>query len=234
MPHLTVKILIVEKEAMLGYMVKDYLQKHYFDVTLCTDGDEAWRLFMKNNYDICMLDVQIPGRKDGLVLARNIRKKNKDLPIILVSSRNTEFDRITGLETGADDYLPKPYNMEVLTKRIHVFLKRREKSGDTQLEPIMIGDFAFDYHNLILRNNKVEHQLTIKEANLVRYLCLNPNRLIKREDILTNIWGKDDYFLGRSMDVFITKIRKYFKEHEEIKIQTIHGIGYRFCYKFVA
>lgn len=229
-----VNILIAEGDPLFGKTVADFLQRYLFEVTICADGDDAWHHFTKNHFDLYLIDLWVPGKKDGLTLTRNIRKKNKDIPVILSSSNNSEFERITGLEAGADDFISKPYNLDILLNRIHVFLRRREKTSDTQSEPIMIGDFSFDYNNLILKNNKVQYQLTLKEANLMRYLCLNPNRLIKREDILTNIWGKDDYFLGRSMDVFMAKIRKYFREHEEVKLQTIHGIGYRFTYKYVA
>jgi DNA-binding response OmpR family regulator len=235
MPQAKVKILIVEDDAVLGYVVKDFLQKQNFEVMLCTDGDEAWRLFMKHNYDVCLLDVVLPGKKNGLILAKNIRSKNKDIPILMLSSRSMDGDRILGFEAGADDYITKPYNLQVLTMRINVFIKRIYGDVEEQVCGIhKIGDFEFDHSNLVLKSNTEQHQLTVKEADLVLYLCQNANRLIKREDILTNIWGKDDFFLGRSMDVFITKIRKYFKSQNEIKLQTVHGIGYKFINKYVA
>ncbi len=139
-------------------------------------------------------------------------------------------DKIAGFETGADDYITKPYNLQELLLRIQVFLKRTKKKDDTGPVIFKIGDLNFDYTNLVLGNDKVEFQLTQREADLVRYLCLNANRVLKRDEILMNVWGKDDYFLGRSMDVFITKVRKYLKSQTAAKLQTIHGIGFKFNY----
>jgi DNA-binding response OmpR family regulator len=139
-------------------------------------------------------------------------------------------DKIAGFETGADDYITKPYNLQELLLRIQVFLKRTKKKDDAGPVIFKIGDLNFDYTNLVLGNDKVEHQLTQREADLVRFLCLNANRVLKRDEILMSVWGKDDYFLGRSMDVFITKVRKYLKSQTSAKLQTIHGIGFKFSY----
>ncbi|MCW3124311.1 MAG: DNA-binding response regulator [Flavipsychrobacter sp.] len=225
-----VKILLVEDDPVLGYVVKDFLLKQDYDVTHCTDGDVAWHQFMKNIYDVCLLDIMLPGKKDGMELANSIRKKNENIPIILLSSKVLDMDKIAGFENGADDYITKPYNLQELQMRIQVFLKRSKKKEDTGPINFKIGDLDFDYSNLILKNDKVEHQLTQREADLVRYLCLNANRVLKRDEILMNVWGKDDYFLGRSMDVFITKVRKYLKSQNVAKLQTIHGIGFKFNY----
>jgi DNA-binding response OmpR family regulator len=225
-----VKILLVEDDPVLGYVVKDFLQKQQFDVTHCTDGDVAWHQFMKNIYDICLLDVMLPGKKDGMELANNIRKKNENIPIIMITSKSLDNDKILGFESGADDYVTKPYNLQELLLRIQVFLKRSKKKEDPGPASFMLGDMNFDYTNLSLGNEKVEYQLTQREADLIRYLCLNANRVLKRDEILISVWGKDDYFLGRSMDVFITKIRKYLKAQTVVKLQTIHGIGFKFIY----
>lgn len=224
------KILLVEDDPVLGYVVKDYLQKQEYEVTHCTDGDAAWNQFMKNIFDICLLDIMLPGKKDGMELANSIRKKNENIPIILLSSKNMDNDKIAGFESGADDYVTKPYNLQELLMRIQVFVKRSKKKADVGPLSFNIGDLVFDYTNLLLKNEKVEYQLTQREADLVRYLCLNPNKVLKRDEILMNVWGKDDYFLGRSMDVFVTKIRKYLKSQNEAKLQTIHGIGFKFIY----
>jgi DNA-binding response OmpR family regulator len=221
-----VKILLVEDDPVLGYVVKDFLQKQNYDVTHCTDGDTAWNQFMKNIYDICLLDILLPGKKDGMELANNIRKKNENIPIIMLTSKNMDNDKIAGFESGADDYITKPYNLHELLLRIQVFLKRSKKKEEEGPVMFKIGNLTFDYTNLTLG----EHQLTQKEADLVRYLCLNANRVLKRDEILMNVWGKDDYFLGRSMDVFITKVRKYLKSQTSAKLQTIHGIGFKFNY----
>lgn len=225
-----VKILLVEDDPVLGYVVKDFLQKQDMDVTHCTDGDVAWHQFMKNIFDVCLLDILLPGKKDGMELANSIRKKNENIPIILLSSKSLDNDKIAGFESGADDYITKPYNLQELLMRIQVFLKRSKKKDDDGPLVFKIGDLSFDYKNLTLGNEKVEHQLTQREADLVRYLCLNANRVLKRDEILMNVWGKDDYFLGRSMDVFITKVRKYLKSQNAAKLQTIHGIGFKFNY----
>jgi len=225
-----VKILLVEDDPVLGYVVKDFLQKQDFEVSHCTDGDVAWHQFMKNIYDVCLIDILLPGKKDGMELANSIRKKNENIPIILLSSKNLDNDKIAGFETGADDYVTKPYNMQELLLRIQVFLKRTKKKEENGSVVFKIGDLTFDYTNLTLGNDKVEHQLTQREADLVRFLCLNANRVLKRDEILMNVWGKDDYFLGRSMDVFITKVRKYLKSQSAAKLQTIHGIGFKFNY----
>lgn len=225
-----IKILLVEDDPVLGYVVKDFLQKHDFEVTHCTDGDNAWLQFMKNIYDICLLDVMLPGKKDGMELANNIRQKNENIPIVLVTSRNMDVDKIAGFESGADDYVTKPYNMQELLLRINVFLRRSKKKEDPGPEKFMIGDLLFDIPNLTLANETVQYQLTQREADLIRYMCLNANRVIKRDEILMNVWGKDDYFLGRSMDVFITKIRKYIAGQLNVKLQTVHGIGFKFVY----
>jgi DNA-binding response OmpR family regulator len=172
----------------------------------------------------------LPGKKDGMELANSIRKKNENIPIIMLTSKNMDNDKIAGFESGADDYVTKPYNLHELLLRIQVFLKRSKKKEDEGPVMFKIGDLNFDYTNLVLKNEKVEHQLTQREADLVRYLCLNANRVLKRDEILMNVWGKDDYFLGRSMDVFITKVRKYLKSQSAAKLQTIHGIGFKFNY----
>jgi len=224
------KILLVEDDPVLGYVVKDFLQKQDYDVTHCTEGDAAWHQFMKNIYDICLLDVMLPGKKDGMELANSIRKKNENIPIILLSAKNMDNDKIMGFESGADDYVTKPYNLQELLHRIQVFVKRSKKKDDAGPVIFKIGDLLFDYTNLTLSSDKVNHQLTQREADLVRFLCLNANRVLKRDEILMSVWGKDDYFLGRSMDVFITKVRKYLKSQNVAKLQTIHGIGFKFNY----
>ncbi len=230
MSQTKIKILLVEDDPILGYVVKDFLQKHDYEVTHTTDSDLAWQLFMKNIYDLCLIDVLLPGKKDGLELANNIRKKNEQIPIILVTSKTMDSDKIIGFESGADDYVTKPYNMQELLHRIQVFIRRTRKQEVSQDVFFKIGELDFDFNNLTLKNDTVEYQLTQREAELIRYLCLNANRILKRDEILLNVWGKDDYFLGRSMDVFITKVRKYLKAQTSAKLQTIHGIGFRFNY----
>src|SRR5580704_15607608 len=145
-----VKILLVEDDPVLGYVVKDFLQKQDFDVTHCTDGDVAWNQFMKNIYDVCLLDILLPGKKDGIELANSIRKKNENIPIILISSKSLDVDKIAGFETGADDYITKPYNIQELVMRIQVFLKRTKKKEEPAADVLKIGNLDFDYNNLTL------------------------------------------------------------------------------------
>ena len=228
-----VKILLVEDDPVLGYVVKDFLQKQSYEVTHCTDSDNAWQQFMKNIYDICLLDVMLPGKRDGIDLANNIRKKNENIPIMMLTSKNMDDDKLAGFDVGVDDYVTKPYSMQELLKRIQVFLKRSRKKEPEGPIYFKIGNLDFDHSNLTLGNETAQFQLTQREADLIRFLCLNSNRVLKRDEILMAVWGKDDYFLGRSMDVFITKVRKYLKNQPDAKLQTIHGIGFKFNYNYI-
>jgi DNA-binding response OmpR family regulator len=207
------RILLVEDDPTLGYAVKESLKNNGYDVTHCPDGETAWQQFTKNIFDICLLDVILP-KKDGMALANQIRKQNEDIPILLLTSKAMDDDKIAGFKSGADDYITKPFNMQELLLRLEVFLKRTKKKDDNAPTEFTIGDLKFDFNNLLLSADKAKHQLTQREADLIRYLCLNANRVLKREEILLNVWGREDYFLGRSMDVFITKVRKYLKDQK--------------------
>src|SRR5690606_17586979 len=167
--------------------------------------------FMRNNYDICLFDVMLP-KKDGFTVAQQVRKKNEVIPIIMLTAKAMDEDKIAGFKSGADDYITKPFNMEELLLRIEVHLKRTKKNEDDGPKTWQIGSLVFDYANLTLNSKDENKTLTQKEADLLKYLVSNANQLLKREDILINVWGKEDYFLGRSMDVFITKLRKHLKD----------------------
>ena len=223
------KILLVEDDPTLSYVIKDSLQNNGYEVVHCPDGESAWQQFTKKSFDICLLDVVLP-KKDGMTLANDIRKQNQRIPILLLTSKSMDDDKIAGFKSGADDYITKPFNMQELLLRLEVFLKRTMKREDDSPTKFTLGNLEFDYNNLILYNDKKEHQLTQREAELIRYLCLNANRVLKRDEILLNVWGREDYFLGRSMDVFITKVRKYIKDQPGVELQTIHGIGFKFVY----
>lgn len=220
------KILLVEDDASLGFVVKDSLEDSGYEVLLCNDGESGWQQFMRNNVDICLLDVMLP-RKDGMTLATQIRKKNEKVPIIFLTARNMDEDKIAGFKAGGDDYIVKPFNMEELLLRLEVFLKRTKEDKVLNEQVVFGTDSFFDYDNLLLMNQNNPLQLTQKEADLFRYLIQNKNTVLKREDILINVWGKDDYFLGRSMDVFMTKVRKYIKDINGLELQTIHGVGFK-------
>jgi DNA-binding response OmpR family regulator len=221
------KILLVEDDPTLGFVVKDNLEANGYEVYHAPDGETGWQLYMKHNFDICVLDVMLP-KRDGIWLSGQIRKKNETVPILLLTAKNMDEDKITGFQTGADDYITKPFNMQELLLRIEVFLKRTKKKTDDTPNEFKIGNLNFNYSDLILFNDQTRQQLTQREADLLRYLALNPNRVLKREEILLNVWGKEDYFLGRSMDVFVTKIRKHLKDQPGVELQTIHGIGFKF------
>lgn len=222
-----IKILLVEDDPTLGFVVKDSLQDNGYDVVHCPDGETGFQQFMKYNFDMCLLDVMLP-KKDGMMLATQIRKKNETIPILMLTSKSMDADKIAGFQSGADDYITKPFNMQELLLRIEVFLKRTRKKEEDTSGGWKIGTLNFNFDDLLLSNDKEKYQLTQREADLFKYLCMNANKVLKRDDILLNVWGKEDYFLGRSMDVFITKIRKYLKNQTDVKLQTIHGIGFKF------
>ena len=220
------KILLVEDDSSLGFVIKDNLEENGYEVIFSADGEHAWQQFMRNNIDICLLDVMLP-KKDGMALAAQIRKKNEKIPILFITAKSMDDDRIAGFKAGGDDYITKPFNMQELLLRIEVFLKRTQDKGNAAIQKYKIGNLVFDYANLVLKHTTHEYQLTQKEADLFKYLCDHVNTVVKREEILLNVWGKDDYFLGRSMDVFMTKIRKYIKGGTGIELQTIHGVGFK-------
>lgn len=221
------KILFVEDDPTLAFVVKSKLEQQDYEVTHTVDGDNAWNLFMKNNFDLCMLDVLLPN-KGGLWLADQIRKKNDQIPILLLTSKTLDDDKIEGFKSGADDYITKPFNIQELLLRIEVFLRRTKRKKIAEPEVIRLGNYDFDYANLTLVSPNEKKQLTQREADLLYFFATNPNKILKREDILLQVWGKEDYFLGRSMDVFITKIRKHIKGQPGLELQTLHGIGFKF------
>ena len=182
--------------------------------------------FNKENFDICLLDVMMPN-KDGFTVARKIRQQTDLVPILLITAKSLEEDRIHGFECGADDYIVKPFSMQELLLRIEVFLRRTKKMYSEKTRHFQIGKMRFSFNDLRLSMGATSYNMTQKEAELLLFLCEHPNRILKREEVLLNVWGKDDYFLGRSMDVFITKLRKYFKTDPSIQIETIHGMGFR-------
>jgi DNA-binding response OmpR family regulator len=223
-------ILYVEDDSSLSFVIKDNLEENGYTVVHCTDGESAWQQFMKHTFDLCLLDVMLP-KKDGFALATQIRKKNALIPIIMLTAKNMDEDKIHGFKTGVDDYITKPFNMQELLLRMEVFLKRTKIDANVFPSEVTIGSIVFHYEELELQTLEGIIQLTQKEADLLKYFCLHVNQTLKREDILLSVWGKDDYFLGRSMDVFITKLRKHLKADPSIEIQTIHGKGFKFLVK---
>lgn len=226
MQQVKAKILLVEDDSSLGFVIKDNLEDAGYEVIYCVDGETGYTQFMRHNIDICLLDVMLP-KKDGMALAGQIRKKNEHVPIIFLTAKSMDEDKIAGFKAGGDDYITKPFNMQELLLRIEVFLRHARKNNAEEVTTHLIGHLEFDYANLLLKDGTKESQLTQKEADLLNYLCVNANQVVKREDILLNVWGKEDYFLGRSMDVFMTKIRKFLKDVPEVELQTIHGVGFK-------
>jgi DNA-binding response OmpR family regulator len=221
------KVLLAEDDLSLGYVIKDNLIDAGYEVVLCPDGQSAIEKFNKEEYDICLLDIMMPN-KDGFAVAKKIRQQSDLVPILFLTAKSLEEDRIKGFETGADDYIVKPFSMQELLMRMDVFLRRTKKMHSEKSVSFIIGKLQFSYTDLKLSIGKTLFNLTQKEADLLKFLCEHPNRILKREEVLLNVWGKDDYFLGRSMDVFITKLRKYFKTDKDVNLETIHGVGFRF------
>ena len=221
------KVLLAEDDLSLGYVIKDNLVDAGYEVVLCPDGQAAIDRFAKNEFDICLLDIMMPN-KDGFAVAKKIRQQSDMVPILFLTARSLEEDRITGFKTGADDYIIKPFSMEELLLRMDVFLRRTKKMHSEKSISFTIGSLEFSYTDLKLTIGKEVFNLTQKEADLLKFLCEHSNRILKRDEVLLNVWGKDDYFLGRSMDVFITKLRKYFKADPKVNLETIHGVGFRF------
>lgn len=222
------RILLVEDDMNLGFVIRDNLQEAGYDVTHCPDGEVAWQQFQRKTFDICLLDVMMP-KKDGFTLAQQIRKRNDLIPILFLTAKSMDEDKITGFKTGADDYITKPFSIQELLLRIEVFLRRSKTLHADRNLRYKIGKLEFNYSELRVTNyedNSIS-SLTQKEADLLKFLCENPNKTLKREEILLYVWGKDDYFLGRSMDVFITKLRKHFKADPTIDLETIHGVGFK-------
>ena len=226
------KVLLAEDDATLGYIIKDSLQEEGYHVVLCADGQTAIDRFSKNEFDICLLDVMMP-HKDGLAVAKKIRQQTDLTPILFLTAKSMEEDRIKGFQTGADDYITKPFSMPELLLRMDVFLRRTKKLHFENVQEFILGSIRFSYTDLKLSSQEGVVSITQKEADLLRFLSQHPNKVLKREEVLLNVWGKDDYFLGRSMDVFITKLRKHFKSDPSIILETIHGVGFRFNVPFV-
>jgi two-component system, OmpR family, response regulator VicR len=219
------KILLVEDDTNLAFVIKDNLEINGFLVTLALDGEIAFTEFKKGKFDLCILDIMLP-KKDGFTLAEEIRKKDQQIPILFLTAKGMKEDKIRAFKIGADDYITKPFSIEELLLRIEVFLKR-SRGVDYNHNLFEIGSYTFNYHNLSLTYENKSVSLTQKEADVLRLFCLHKDSLLKREEILTTVWGNDDYFTGRSLDVFITKIRKYLKDDKSILIQNVHGVGFK-------
>lgn len=219
------KILYAEDDETLAFLTKDNLEHNGYEVFHCADGNACLELFRSGNFDLCILDIMMP-KRDGFELAADIRSENPDIPIIFLSAKTLKEDRIRGLRLGADDYLVKPFSIEELVLKIEVFLKRSHKSESGKTE-YSVGKFTFDPGNYTLLSSDEKVTLTQRESELLKLFLDNRNVVMKREDILKKLWGDDDYFMGRSLDVFISRLRKLLV-NEEVVIENLHGIGFRF------
>ncbi|WP_396182302.1 response regulator transcription factor [Flavobacterium sp.] len=218
------KILYVEDDESLGFLTADSLENQY-DIAHFINGKEGFDAFCSGEYDLCILDVMLPDM-DGFEIATAIRKRNQEIPIIFLSAKTMKEDRIKGLKLGADDYLVKPYSIEELTLKIEVFLNRSQKTT-SKTTTYLIGLFEFDPTNYCVSKGKEVTNLTEREAALLKFFLENKNTVLKREKILMELWGTDDYFVGRSLDVFISRLRKVFKEEPNIRIENIPRVGFK-------
>ncbi len=221
-----VHILFVEDDETLGFVTRDNLEQHGYKVTHFINGEEAEKQIANLDFDLAVLDVMLPG-VDGFSLAKKIRDNNASVPILFLTARSMKEDRLRGFKLGADDYISKPFSIEELLLRINVFVKRRRIGTNPSDHPLRFGHFVFDPNNLILQSPNKKKLLTLREVALLEYLVKNKNQVCKRSDILQQIWGEDDYFMGRSLDVFISRCRKYIQSDASVKIENIHGVGFK-------
>ena len=222
------KILLVEDDFNLGIVIQDFLSLEGYSVHLCRDGKEGLQKFNKNEYDVCLLDVMLP-EKDGYEIAEDIRKVNKEIPIIFLTAKSNPEDKVKGFKAGGDDYITKPFNREEFLLRIKAILRRANNDfeDDENEGLIKLNSFELDFKNLKLSHPKEDKKLTKRETAILKLLCENRNKVIERSLVLNLIWGDDNYFNGRSLDVFITKLRKYLAHDETISINNIHGVGFK-------
>jgi len=220
-----IRVLLTEDDKNLGTILKAYLEAKGFPTDLCTDGREGLERFKREEYQFCILDVMMPVM-DGFALAAEIRKLDKKVPLLFLTAKTMQEDKLQGFELGADDYLTKPFSMEELLLRMKAILRR---TAEDTVRPthFELGSFTFDYNRQILTNKEGENKLTSKEAELLRLLCENMNKVLDRSVALNKIWFDDSYFNARSMDVYVTKLRKYFKGDPKIELMNVHGVGFK-------
>ena len=224
-----VKILLAEDDTSLGTVLSSYLKAKSFDVTLCVDGEIALKRFKEQLYDFIILDVMMPA-KDGFTVAREIRKVDQEIPILFLTARSMKEDKLTGFEAGGDDYLTKPFAMEELLARINAILKRAYKEGKKETS-FQVADVTYDYLQQTIDVGGQKTKLTTKENELFYLLVKNQEEVLDRNEALKHVWGDDNYFNGRSMDVYITKLRKYLSASNQVEIMNVHGKGFRLLVK---
>lgn len=220
------RILLCEDDESLGMLLRDYLEAKNYDADLCLDGEAGYRTFCKNQYDMCVFDVMMP-RKDGFQLAQEIREQNTEIPIIFLTAKNLKEDVFEGFRIGADDYITKPFSMDELVFRMEAILRRVRGQRTKDQTAYRLGSFIFDTQRQLLIHGEEKTKLTTKECELLTLLCKHVNDVLQRELALKTIWIDDNYFNARSMDVYITKLRKHLKDDPEVEINNVHGKGYR-------
>ena len=224
------KILYVEDDEALSYVTRENLELRGYEVDYAIDGEIALKKSLENIYDICLLDVMLP-KLDGYTLATRIRERNEDVPIIFLTAKSAKEDKIQGLKLGADDYITKPFSIEELVLKIEVFLRRSQRSNNTastkSSNSLSLGRYMFDYAGQQLKFDNQVTKLTFKENELLLFLIKAEGTVVRREEILEKLWNDNSYFAGRSLDVFISRLRKYLKEDNNIVLENIHGVGFR-------
>jgi DNA-binding response OmpR family regulator len=219
-------VLLLEDDPNLGMILQEHLEMNGYAVTLAVNGALGLAAYQGRRFDLCLVDVMMP-RMDGFTFAREIRREDSDIPLIFLTAKSLKEDRIEGLKIGADDYLTKPFSMEELLLRIHAVLKRTTRNGGGSVVQVFftLGTYTFDYTSRTLKRKTRERKLTTREADLLRLLCAHVNTTLDRSKALKELWGEDTYFAGRSMDVFISKLRKYLKDDPAVEILNDHGRG---------
>ena len=221
------KLLLAEDDENLGLLLKEYLVAKGYDANLYPDGEAAYKGFMREHFDICILDIMMP-KKDGFTLAKEIRMVNQDIPVIFLTAKNMKEDVLEGFKLGADDYITKPFSMEELIMRIEAILRRTSQESQANAQPVFtLGKFTFDTRKQTLAEGDNVVKLTTKESDLLKLLCQNANKILERNYALRSIWIDDNYFNARSMDVYITKLRKHLKDEPGVEIIKVHGKGYK-------
>jgi DNA-binding response OmpR family regulator len=226
-PKEKIKILLAEDDLNLGVLLVDYLEAEGYDVKLCKDGELALKTYKSGTFDLCLLDVMMP-KMDGFTLAKEIRSRDKVIPILFITARSLKEDKLKGYDLGADDYITKPFDEEELLWKIKAVIRRIPENSESKTELISIGKFTFDFSNQSLTISGKTKRITEKESAILNYLSAHRNQVIKRDQMVKDLWGKEDYFLGRSLDVFITKIRKYLGEDPTLNIENVFGVGFIF------
>lgn len=222
----TTQILLVEDDLDLGFLLMEFLETEQFQVKLCRDGASGWQYFMKEKFDLCILDIMVP-KLDGFNFAQRLRSRQEKIPFLFITARSLKEDKLRGYELGAEDYLVKPFDPEELLCKIRVILRRQDAEKLQEIPSYFkIGPCDFYYHRQELICNEEVIRLTEKENEVLRLLCRHQNRVLRRDDAVMAIYGKNDYFLGRSFDVFISRLRKIFKDAQDVSIENVYKVGF--------